>query len=96
MGSLGAEPDPLQARAILEVCLAEEEDGEALFVLGCMVRDGVGGEVDASSRSGVVPPGPDQRAGRAGGDRANFAVCCAGIEVDLKRRVVAPECPERA
>lgn len=45
-GSGGLEHDPVAARGVLERCLAVEEDGDVLYRLAELVRDGVGGDVD--------------------------------------------------
>jgi TPR repeat protein len=46
-GSGGFEQDAALARDVLERCSAVEEDGDVLFRLAELVRDGVGGEADA-------------------------------------------------
>lgn len=45
-GSAGFEQDPAAARGVLQVCATVEEDGDVLFRLAELVRDGDGGEAD--------------------------------------------------
>jgi len=62
-GSGGFEQDPAAARDVLAGCVAAEEDGDVLFRLAELVRDGIGGEPDLARAMELF-----QRAGFNGRD----------------------------
>ncbi len=74
-GDGGFSADPSRARAVLEACLAVEEDADVLFRLAELCRDGVGGAADPRRALGLF-----ERAQCAGRD--------ARVELALLRRAL--------